>query len=137
MRNIGARTWIGLIILSITALVLFPGPRAEAGYFDDLFKGVKDITELPNEVNALKKDYQHTMDKLDEATSTLDAYKVQNEQLIAQNQKLTETVQTLMDAEQSRQTSSKRIRSLIVTGIILLVGYFVLLRVLRLVLRRK
>lgn len=123
-----------LPMLCVGALYL--APTANAGYFNDLFNGVQEISELPSEVSQLKEEYKSTVSKLDEAKGTLESYRQQNEALIQQNKKLTETVQSLMDAEAERQASSKRIRVLLITGAALLAGYFILLRVLRVVLRR-
>lgn len=120
----------------LSAGTLYNTSSAHAGYFDDLFNGVQEISELPAEVNQLKQEYKNTMNKLEEAQGAMESYRKQNEALIEQNKKLTDTVQALSDAEAAREASSKRIRLLLIVGAALLLGYFILLRVLRVVLRR-
>lgn len=111
-------------------------PRAHAGYFSDLYKGVKELSELPDEVNELKASYQMTQDKLAEAESTMEAYRQQNEALLEQNRELSASVAALMEAQQAREASARKTRILILTGVLLLAGYFILLRIIRVVLRR-
>jgi predicted PurR-regulated permease PerM len=129
-----------IIMLSFSALLygglLIQAPRADAGYFKDLFNGVKQLTELPSEVNELKENYQITLDKLGEAQATLDQFQQQNLELIERNKELTATVNALTEAEQAREATSRKTRVLILTGVGLVAGYFILLRGLRLILRR-
>ncbi|GGH38217.1 hypothetical protein [Paenibacillus segetis] len=135
------KRWHSIIImLSFSALLygglLIQAPRADAGYFKDLFNGVKQLTELPSEVNELKENYQITLDKLGEAQATLDQFQQQNLELIERNKELTATVNALTEAEQAREATSRKTRVLILTGVGLVAGYFILLRGLRLILRR-
>ncbi|RUT31566.1 hypothetical protein EJP77_09195 [Paenibacillus zeisoli] len=136
MKHCLFRKMVLLLLPMLCAGALYLTPSAHAGYFNDLFDGVQEMSELPGEVNKLKEEYKSTVSKLEEAQGTMESYRQQNEALIQQNKKLTETVQSLMDAEADRQASSKRIRVLLITGAALLAGYFILLRVLRVVLRR-
>ncbi|RCX16172.1 hypothetical protein DFP94_11329 [Fontibacillus phaseoli] len=123
-------------ILLVCGLVLPGQPRAYAGYFSDLYQGVKELSELPSEVNELKANYQMTQDKLAEAESTMEAYRQQNEALLEQNRELSASVAALTEAQQAREANARKTRILILTGVLLLAGYFILLRVIRLVLRR-
>ncbi|GIP23643.1 MULTISPECIES: hypothetical protein [Paenibacillus] len=127
-------TIVLFLLLSLGAL--YSPSSAHAGYLDDFFSGVQEITEIPAEVNQLKQEYKKTVNKLEEAQGTVEAYRKQNEALMEQNKKLNQTVQALTEAEKDREASSKRIRILVITGAALLLGYFILLRVLRVVLRR-
>ncbi|MNH86085.1 hypothetical protein D3C87_462340 [compost metagenome] len=136
MKHCLFRKIIFALLPMLCAGALYITPSANAGYFNDLFNGVQEISELPSEVNELKEEYKSTVSKLEAAQGTMESYRQQNEALIQQNKKLTETVQSLMDQEAARQASSKRIRVLLITGAALLAGYFILLRVLRVVLRR-
>lgn len=111
-------------------------PRAEAGYWNDLVNGVKELGELPSDVKELKVNYQVTLDKLDEAQGTLEAYRKQNEELIERNKELAATVSALNEAQQIREANARKTRIMLLTGGALLAGYFILLRVVRLVLRR-
>lgn len=128
--------------LLVCSVLLAGGPllpnqsRAHAGYFNDLYKGVKELSELPDEVNELKASYQMTQDKLAEAESTMEAYRQQNEALLEQNRELSASVAALTEAQQAREASARKTRILILTGVLLLAGYFILLRIIRVVLRR-
>ncbi|MNJ32823.1 hypothetical protein [Paenibacillus bouchesdurhonensis] len=110
--------------------------RADAGYFDDFLKGVKVLSELPNDVNEIKENYQVTLDKLEEAQGTLEAYRQQNEELMASNKELAATVSALTEAQEIRDANARKTRIMIITGAALLAGYFILLRVIRFVLRK-
>ncbi|MFD1177425.1 hypothetical protein ACFQ3W_14105 [Paenibacillus puldeungensis] len=124
-------------ILFVGVSGLFVGtPRAEAGYWNDLVNGVKELGELPSDVKELKVNYQVTLDKLDEAQGTLEAYRKQNEELIERNKELAATVSALNEAQQVREANARKTRIMLLTGGALLAGYFIILRVVRLVLRR-
>lgn len=129
-------------ILKFTFAVLLCGglllgaPRAEAGYFSDLFSGVKQLSELPAEVNELKENYQVTLDKLGEAQATLETFQQQNLELIERNKELTATVTALTEAQQSREASGRKTRIMIIVAVALVAGYFILLRGLRFILRK-
>ncbi|GIP60983.1 hypothetical protein MKX50_04010 [Paenibacillus sp. FSL W8-0186] len=128
------------IVSVVLAAVFFAGltyaSRAEAGYFDDFFKGVKVLSELPNDINEIKENYQVTLDKLEEAQGTLEAYRQQNEELMASNRELAATVSALTEAQEVRDAKARKTRIMLITGAALLAGYFILLRVIRVVLRR-
>ncbi|MCA1292602.1 hypothetical protein LBW89_06185 [Paenibacillus sp. alder61] len=129
------------LVLPIGAGLLF-GPllpmasTAHAGIFSDFYQGAKELSELPGEVNELKANYEMTLDKLSEAESTLESYREQNEALMEQNRELAASVTALTEAQQKREANARKTRILILTGIALLAGYFLLLRVIRLLLRR-
>lgn len=123
-------------LLLACALLLPVQSRAYAGYFSDLYQGVKELSELPDEVSELKISYQMTQDKLAEAETAIEQYRLQNEELMKQNQELAASVAALTESQQAREASAHKTRVLILTGVILLVGYFLLLRLIRLVLRR-
>jgi hypothetical protein len=129
-----------LIFLSFIALFysgfLMETPRANAGYFSDLFNGVKQLSELPGEVDELKANYQVTLDKLDEAQSTLDRYFTQNQELAERNKELAAMVVSLRQEQEAREASIRKTKTWLITGASLLVGYFILLRGLRFILRK-
>jgi hypothetical protein len=128
------------IVSVVLAAVFFAGltnsSRAEAGYFDDFFKGVKVLSELPNDINEIKENYQVTLDRLEEAQGTLEAYRQQNEELMVSNKELAATVSALTEAQEVRDAKARKTRIMLTTGAALLAGYFILLRVIRVVLRR-
>lgn len=94
------------------------------------------LSELPNDINEIKENYQVTLDKLEEAQGTLEAYRQQNEELMASNRELAATVSALTEAQEVRDAKARKTRIMLITGAALLAGYFILLRVIRVVLRR-
>lgn len=124
-------------ILFVSVSGLFAGtPHADAGYWNDLVNGVKELGELPADVKELKANYQVTLDKLDDAQGTLEAYRKQNEELIERNKELAATVSALNEAQQVREANARKTRVMLLTAGALLAGYFITLRVVRFVLRR-
>ncbi|MBU5673518.1 hypothetical protein [Paenibacillus brevis] len=123
-------------VAACSSLYIPAAPHAQGGFFSDMYQGIKDITELPSEVNELKESYRQTQDKLEEANATLEAYRQQNEALLEQNRELTESVAALTMAQQVRENQSRKLRIMILTGVLLIAGYFVVLRLIRVLLRR-
>lgn len=135
------KRWPNAIMISSFVVLICCGlllgtSQVKAGYFSDLFNGVKQISELPEEVNELKANYQITLDKLSEAQETLETYRQQNEELLERNKEMAASVAALTEAQQSREASMRKTRTLIIVGASLLAGYFIVLRGLRLILRR-
>ncbi|AZK44872.1 hypothetical protein [Paenibacillus lentus] len=127
---------VSIIFTAMLVIGFLGAPRAGAGYIDDFLKGVKVLSELPNEVNEIKENYQVTLDRLEEAQGTLEAYRQQNEELMASNKELAATVSALTEAQEIREANARKTRIMIITGVALLAGYFILLRVIRFVLRK-
>lgn len=127
---------ISAAFAAVLLIGLLGNSRANAGYFDDFLKGVKVLSELPNDVNEIKENYQVTLDKLEEAQDTLEAYREENEKLMASNRELAATVSALTEAQEIRDAKARKTRIMLITGAALLAGYFILLRVIRVVLRR-
>lgn len=124
-----------LIIFS--CLCFFQPTTVKANYYNDFYDGLQQFSELPAELNKLKDSYEETRKELEQAKASAQAYEQQNAQLIEQNRQLTETVQLLNEAELSRQNRSKQIRSVVMWAIGLAVGYFLLTRTIRLVMKRS
>ncbi|MCM3204373.1 hypothetical protein [Paenibacillus xylanilyticus] len=117
---------------------------ASANIFSDIYSGWERVSELPGEVNALQESYQQTLNQLNETSAQLgqaqanvEAFKAQNEQLIEQNQKLTDMVTKLQEDQDAKNATTKRIQTMIITVIVLILGYFVLIRVMRWGMRRR
>ncbi|RRJ63763.1 hypothetical protein EHV15_13105 [Paenibacillus oralis] len=126
-----------LILVLLAGGLLFGGGKpAEAGYWNDFWSGVNELSQLPSEVSELKADYQNTMDKLDATQETLENFRRQNEELMERNRELAATVSALTEAQQTRDANTRKIRVLLFTGLALLAGYFIVLRLVRLALRR-
>lgn len=139
---------IGVMTLLMTVLLLDAScfesaNRAHAGAWNDWVNGVKELSQLPAEVNELKDDYAATVDKLEQAQGTLaetqdalEMFRQQNEELMERNRELSATVNALTEAQQTRDANARKMRILLFTAAGLFAGYFILLRVVRFALRR-
>lgn len=126
-----------ILLLSTGLTVCWPGaPSAEASYISDVYNGMKKFSELPSDVNKLKEQYTDTEQQLQNAESSLDSYRQQNEQLAEQNRILSETVSELNAANEARKSTTHKLRIMLYTALGLFVGYFIFIRVVRLKLRR-
>lgn len=125
-----------LIVPMLCLGLIFSAPTANAGYFNDVYDGIKAFSELPTDMNQLKKEYENQAQKLSNAEATLQTYQSQNEALVKQNKELTETVKALNAAQEAREATTHKLRILLYTAIGLFIGYFIFMRVLRMVLRK-
>lgn len=142
---------LGSALLLITVSACLPAPAAEANYFSDLYKGLQNFSELPGEVNQLQESYQQTMDELqqtkdqlgetqDQLGQTLQEmqdYRAQNVALQEQNRQLSLVVDELRNDRTARENYYNRIKVTVITGVALLLGYFLLVRLLRFGMRRR
>ncbi|QSF45827.1 hypothetical protein [Paenibacillus tianjinensis] len=138
-----------LLLLGVSAYV--PAPTAEANYFSDLYKGLQNFSELPGEVNQLQENYQETVEELqqtkDELSETVDAlgqtqeqmeaYRSQNEALQEQNRQLSLVVDELKNDRTARENYYNRIKVTVITGFALILGYFLIIRLLRFTMRHR
>lgn len=116
------------------------GGTAHAGLYDR----VRDIFELPGEVDQLKKSYDETLEQLEAARQQTEEYRRMQERLLAENAKLLEqnrelaaAVQELRTGEEARSKHSDRIRRMIWTAALLAAGYFAVTRLARFVMRAR
>ncbi|MEK5162228.1 hypothetical protein NYE69_07785 [Paenibacillus sp. FSL R5-0527] len=131
------RSLLLLILVPLAGGLLFGGGKpAEAGYWNDFWGGVNELSQLPSEVSELKADYQNALDKLDATQETLESFRWQNEELMARNRELAATVSALTEAQQIRDANARKIRVMVFAGLALFAGYFIVLRLIRLALRR-
>ena len=117
---------------------------ASANIFSDIYSGWERVSELPGEVNALQESYKQTLEQLNQTSAQLgqaqanvEAFKAQNDQLLAQNQKLTEMVSKLQNDQDARTATAQRIQTMVITITALILGYFLLIRVMRWGMRRR
>lgn len=139
-----------VLVLTLLAAAVSGGsdlPQAHAGLYDR----VKDIFELPGEVDRLKEEYGTVKERYEEAVKQLEsarqeaeAFRKLQEQLMADNAKLAEQnrqlagmVEELKAAEEGRAKQSGRVQKLIWTAVALVAGYFVFGRAARLLLRNR
>ena len=131
--------------------VFLPYPAAQANYFNDLYNGLQQFSELPEEVNQLQESYQQTVeelettknelgetkDQLGQTIKDMETYRSQNAALMEQNRQLTQVVDQLRDDRAARESYLHRIKITIYTGLGLLLGYFLLTRLIRLGMRSR
>ncbi|OKP97076.1 hypothetical protein [Paenibacillus sp. P46E] len=154
MKQKVKRTYAKLLSSALLLLglsVIFPAPAAKANYINDIYNGLQSFSELPGEVNKLQESYQQTAEELqqtkDELGQTKDQlgqtlqqmadYQTQNAALQEQNRKLSEVVNELKDDRTAREKYYNRIKNTIFTGIALVLGYFLMIRLLRLGMRHR
>ncbi|WNS41268.1 hypothetical protein [Paenibacillus sp. MMS20-IR301] len=145
--------------LLLTGISLgYGAPAAKANYFTDLYNGLQSFSELPGEVNKLQESYQQTADELrqtkedlstavdelgqtkEQLSQSLDqmaAYQAQNAALQEQNRQLSLVVDELKNDRTARENYYQRIKVTVITGLALILGYFLLIRLLRLTMRHR
>lgn len=141
MKQHKSRAYLQLLYSLLFLLMLtvcLPAPVAKANIFSDIYNGVKNFSELPNEVNELKEGFQQTAEELQQAkdklantTQEIEAYRIQNESLQEQNRQLTQMVDELKNDRTAREEYYHKIKVTIFTGIGLILGYFILIRFIR------
>ncbi|MDT3427154.1 septal ring factor EnvC (AmiA/AmiB activator) [Paenibacillus forsythiae] len=138
-------------ILLTGMLYTLPAPAAHANIFNDLYRGVEQFSELPDQMNDLQDSYQQTVnelkqtkdelgqtiDELDETQNQLEAYRSENSLLQKQNQQLTVMIDELRDERAARESYIRRLKTTALTGLGLIAGYFVLVRLIRLFMRNR
>lgn len=139
------KTWL-LVLMTLTMyslLLMISDERAQAGFWDNVYNGYEQFTNLPEEVNKLQQSYEQTITELNNAKENIESFQAHNEELIAQNQylmeqneTLTSMVNQLQKAEEQRMKTQKRITTTVITAIGLIVLYFLLVRIIRYRMRR-
>lgn len=143
------KSFFALLLLGL----LLPGGRQAHAWapFDNFVNGIEMFGQLPGEVNDLKRSYNETVNQLEDAKSDIQAYRddmntyraqvtelsEQNERLDEQNKQLQNTVALLNKAQEERERSARTMKFIIFALVSLFIGYFLLIRVLRLGLRGR
>lgn len=133
-----------LAILMIVIGLTLPAPVAHASWLDR----IKDIYQLPSNVEQIQKDYEATKQQLEEQKDKLsDAVKQsqemqerlisQNEALQKDNQQLQERLKAMEQIAQDKDKRNRKITYMVITVAALVVGYFLLGRVFRLIVWRR
>jgi small-conductance mechanosensitive channel len=125
------------IILFLCICFFLLPQETQANYFTDFYEGLEEFSELPAQMNQLKKSYEQTYNDLNDAKKSIQAYEQQTAQLMEQNSQLAETVQLLKESEKARQSRFSQIKNIVIWAIALALGYFVLTRSIRFVMRRS
>lgn len=128
-----------LILFLLTSTILFHENErtAHAGFFNDIYDNFQQFTELPDEIDELKNSYQKALEDLERARIDTEMYQKQNAELAEQNRQLTSMLEQMKVDEAEKARKSERIKTVIVTAIALLAGYFLLTRILRFGMRRR
>ncbi|WP_054956237.1 hypothetical protein [Paenibacillus dakarensis] len=125
------KTMLAFILLTCNTSFYYSSQTAHAGYFDDVYNNFKEFSELPGEIDEMKNSYQRALEELDRARLDAELYQKQNAELAEQNKQLTKMVEQLQQAETARSQRAERIKTAVITALILLAGYFIFTRVLR------
>ncbi|NOU93629.1 hypothetical protein GC093_10400 [Paenibacillus sp. LMG 31456] len=133
-----------LITIIIAAALLQPFSAVEAGLLDR----VKDIYQLPEQIESIQKGYDATKQQLEEQKDKLaetmrqsaqaeERLIAQNKQLQEQNEALQKRIQTMEQTAQDKNALTRKITTIAITAVFLVIGYFVLGRVLRITVWRR
>jgi CHASE3 domain sensor protein len=143
-RTRRARYGQALLAIGIAAALLQPYSTAEAGLLDR----VKDIYQLPEQLEGIQKEFDSTKQQLEEQKDKLaetmrqskeaqDRLIAQNKQLLEQNEALQSRIQAMEQTALDKNARTRKITTIAVTAVILVIGYFVLGRVLRITVWRR
>jgi septal ring factor EnvC (AmiA/AmiB activator) len=145
-------------LLLLGTSLAYGAPAAKANYFNDLYNGLQSFSELPGEVNKLQESYQETAeelqktktelgtavdelgqtkDQLDQSLQQMATYQAQNAALQEQNRQLSQVVDELKNDRTARENYYNRIKVTVITGLALVLGYFLLIRLLRFTMRHR
>ncbi|BFT69288.1 hypothetical protein [Paenibacillus sp. P36] len=127
--------WIGL---------MYPASAAQASWLDR----VKDIYQLPENVEQIQKDYEATKQQLEEqkdklsetirhSQETEEKLLQQNEALQKENERLQERLKAMEQVAIDKENRSRKITNMVIAVVVLVVLYFVLGRVFRYVVWRR
>ncbi|WP_322902933.1 hypothetical protein [Paenibacillus campi] len=125
-----------ILMLTSTGLLLKPS-AAHAGWWEDYKNGIRSFTELPQEVQQLKQNYDQAMTELDEAKQNMQSFRDENKRLAEQNELLTQTVKQLQQAEAERAASARFWKTLLFSAIGIVLLWFIFTRLVRFGLRRR
>lgn len=149
---------LGASLLLLGISFTYNTPSAKANYFNDLYNGLQSFSELPGEVNKLQESYEQTAeelrqtkedlgaavdelgetkDQLSESMQQMSTYQAQNAALQEQNRQLSMVVEELKNDRTARENYFNRIKVTVITGLALIVGYFLLVRLLRFTMRHR
>jgi septal ring factor EnvC (AmiA/AmiB activator) len=149
---------LGSVLLLLGISWTIDTSAAKANYFTDLYNGLQSFSELPGEVNKLQESYQQTAeelqqtkeelgvavdelgqtkDQLSQSLRQMETYQAQNAALQEQNRQLSQVVDDLKNDRTARDNYYNRIKVTVLTGLALVLGYFLLIRLLRFTMRHR
>ncbi|MGG1553860.1 hypothetical protein [Paenibacillus ferrarius] len=153
MRSAFQRWYLGLAVCALVAIAGLFGPAssAQASFFDR----IKDIYQLPSNVEQIQKDYDAAKQQLEEQKGKIDEQQEklseamrqsketeekllsQNDALKQENEQLQARLKAMEELAQNKEKRNRKITTMILTVIGLVIGYFVIGRVVRFVLWRN
>lgn len=142
---------LGSVLLLLGLTNIIGTPRAKANYLNDIYNGIQSFSELPGEVSKLQESYQktaeelqqtkdelgETKDQLSQSLEQMQTYQAQNAALQEQNRQLSQVVDELKNDRAARENYLNRIKVTVISGLALVLGYFVLIRLLRFTMRAR
>lgn len=149
---------LGSSLLMLGLTLTWPAPEAKANYLNDIYNGIQSFSELPGEVSKLQESYRKTAEELQQTKEDLgeavdelgqtkeqltgslqqmQTYQSQNAALQEQNRQLSQVVDELKNDRTARENYFNRIKVTVIAGIALILGYFLLIRVLRFTMRHR
>lgn len=137
IRRMAARGQ-AVVVLVILFSLLYPATAAQASWLDR----IKDIYQLPSNVEQIQKDYEATKQQLEEQKDKLseavkqsqeiqDRLLSQNEALKKDNEQLQERLKAMEQVALDKDKRNRKITYMVITTAALVVGYFLLGRVFR------
>ncbi|MNQ81745.1 hypothetical protein D3C85_967790 [compost metagenome] len=133
-----------VVVLMISIGFLYLAPTAQASLLDQ----VKGIFQLPSNVEQIQKDYESTKQQLEEQKDKLsevvrqsqevqDRLLSQNEALKQDNEQLQERLKAMEQIALDKDKRNQKITYMVITAAALVVGYFLLGRVFRIIVWRR
>jgi septal ring factor EnvC (AmiA/AmiB activator) len=152
-RTRSRKQWLGQVLLAalIGIVCFFPVSIAKANFFDT----IKNIYNLPKDVENLQKQYEEAKKSYDEtkllveeqkqqllevtrkAQETEDRLIAQNKELQANNDAFKTRIKAMEEAVSSKDKWIQRIKTTGITLVVLVVLYFVIGRVFRVMIWRR
>ncbi|UKS26798.1 hypothetical protein LOZ80_35935 [Paenibacillus sp. HWE-109] len=138
----GIAKGIGMLLILIG--FMYPASAAQASWLDRM----KEIYQLPENVEQIQKDYDATKQQLEDqkdklaesikrSQETEERLLGQNDTLKKENEQLQERIKAMEQIALDKDKRNRKIMYMVVTAVLLVVFYFVLGRVFRLIVWRR
>ncbi|UHA74194.1 hypothetical protein [Paenibacillus sp. 481] len=136
MRS-GNMSWFALVLMLGGALFFLSSSPVQAGFWSNLW----GITEIPDDVNQLKKSYEDTRKALEETQRQSEEVQKrlasENEKLREQNEQLMQRLSLIEQQNEQKHTFTRRVAITVMVAIGLGLLYFALTRLFRVLVWRR
>jgi TolA-binding protein len=133
-----------VLVILVVILGLMAPSTAEASWLDR----VKDIYQMPENIEQIQQDYESTKQQLEDqkdklaetirrSEETEEKLLNQNEQLLKENEQLQERLKVMEQAALDKEQRNRKITNMVIVAAMLVVLYFVMGRVFRYVVWRR